>query len=334
MKIKKCIKSLVLLIVFIILILLLWWWRFLVMPITGAEPVRFILKPGNTAIRTAYVLENTTYLSHPKAFVLLARLRGDLHRLQGGEYELAPYSTSSDVLNQFIQGSDIYHAFIVVNGWTIYQVMAELSSNKNIKHTLNGKSLSEIAKAMGLNHKTPEGLLFPNTYFYRWGTSDVALLNRAHVAMQAYLKTAWADRAKGLPYRSPYQALIVASMIEKETAKTREKPVIAAVILARLKKWMHLQIDSTVIYGLMPNYQGGSLSRADLRQDTPFNSYLHYGLPPTPIAMPGPGSIEAALHPASTQALYYVAKGDGSHVFSNTLKGQQAAIRKYLLKAP
>ncbi len=195
---------------------------------------------------------------------------------------------------------------------------------------MKGLSLAQVAKRLNLPHPSPEGLLFPDTYFFTLDTPDTEILSRAVEEMRNYLQEQWPRRARGLPYRSPYQALIVASMVEKETALPREMPIIAAIILKRLKIWMHLQIDSTVIYGLEPHFSG-NLTINDLKKKTPYNTYTKYGLPPTPIAMPSALAIHAALHPAKTPYLYYVAKGDGSHQFSVTLAEQNAAVAKYQL---
>lgn len=305
------------------------WWRFLVTPIVGKDGLHFILQPGTTAIRFAYELKDKSHLTDPHWFVQLMKWRDDQHRLRSGEYQFKAYSTPSMVISQVVSGSDVYHTFTIVNGWTIYQVLNALTQDKEIKHDLDNQSLSQIAKTIGINQSSPEGWLYPNSYYYRWGVTESALLKRAYNAMQVYLMAQWKTRAADLPYRSPYQVLIVASMIEKETAVTSEKPIIAVIILKRLKLWMRLQIDASVIYGMGPNFKG-PLNRANLDLKTPYNLYQKYGLPPTPISMPSPSSIRAALHPVNTDALYYVAKGDGTHVFSKTLQQQQKAIQKYL----
>jgi UPF0755 protein len=175
-----------------------------------------------------------------------------------------------------------------------------------------------------------EGWLAPNTYFYTLGDSDIGILKRAHKHQEQILSSQWDQRAPGLPYKTPYQALIMASLVEKETAAKTEMPVISGVFVARLEKGMRLQTDPTIIYAMGSRYHG-KIGYRDLKIDSPYNTYLHYGLPPGPIAMPGKGAIEAALHPAATDALYFVAKGDGTHVFSHTLEQQNAAVRRYQL---
>jgi len=316
--------------VWILIILLLLWWRFLVTPIASSEGLRFYVTPGMTAMRFAYQLKGQAPNTNVILLSWLMRFRGDDHRLKVGEYQFSPYSTPSDVLNQVRAGSNIYHNFTIINGWNMYDVMKALESDTDIQHTLQGQDFAQIAKAIGVKQNSPEGWLYPDTYFFRWDATDVSILKRAYDGMQKHLQTAWDKRAKNLPYRSPYQALIVASMVEKETADSREKSIIAAVILQRLKIWMHLQIDASVIYGLEPHFSG-QLNKADLAIETPYNTYKNYGLPPTPIAMPGPNAIHAALHPADTDYLYYVAKGDGTHAFSKTLAEQNAAVKKYLV---
>jgi UPF0755 protein len=289
------------------------------------------LKPDTTAYILAHDLQQHADLKYPTLFRILVRLRGEDHKLQAGEYLFLAGSTTLAVLDQVVHGKVMYHAFTIVNGWNYYQVMRAIEKNSAIKHTLLGLNAQAVAKQMHLTFKTPEGLLFPETYYYTRGTTDLAILQRAYQAMQKYLQPAWQNRATRLPYKNSYTALIVASMLEKETSLPQEKPIIAAIILKRLQEWMPLQIDATVIYGMGKDYQG-NLTRTDLRKATPYNTYVHYGLPPTPIAMPGASSIQAALHPAVTDKLYFVAKKDGSHVFSKTLAKHRLEVEKYQIQ--
>lgn len=203
--------------------------------------------------------------------------------------------------------------------------------NDAIRHLSVSYTDQQILKSIGAEETHPEGLFFPDTYYFSNGMSDLEILKRAYHAMRTKLNEAWTQREPGLPYKSPYEALIMASIIEKETGRAEERKIIAGVFVNRLRIGMRLQTDPTVIYGMGERFDG-NIRRKDLQEDTAYNTYTRSGLPPTPIAMPGMASIEAALHPAKTQALYFVGKGDGSHVFSNTLAEHNRAVAKYQLK--
>jgi UPF0755 protein len=297
-------------------------------PIIKSKDFYYIVKPGVHAKSVALDLSQQASLRHPLFFRLMVRLSGDGHKLQSGEYFFRKGSSINDIVKQIANGEIYYHTFMIIEGWNFYQVMDELNNSKLIKHTLNNLSNEEIAKKLGIERKTPEGLLFPDTYYFALGDSDLAILQHAYQEMQDYLQKAWPKRAKDLPCKNSYQALVVASMVEKETAVASEKPLVAAIILRRFKGWIHLQIDATVIYGLEPDFTG-NLTKEDLTKKTPYNTYTNYGLPPTPIAMPGAVSIQAALHPATTNMLYFVAKGDGTHAFSATLDQHNTKVAKY-----
>jgi UPF0755 protein len=210
-------------------------------------------------------------------------------------------------------------------------MLAAIADDPIIEHTLEGKTNEEIMNLLGYPEQHPEGLFFPDTYRFPKGTSDVDFLRRAYQVMQKHLTREWNQRASGLPLDSSYDALILASIIEKETGAGFERPLISGVFIQRMKKNMRLQTDPTIIYGLGEKFDGNIRFR-DLKKDTPYNTYLHAGLTPTPIALPGLGAIRAALHPAKTQALYFVSKGDGTHHFSATLEEHNAAVKRYQLK--
>jgi UPF0755 protein len=219
-----------------------------------------------------------------------------------------------------------------VEGWNLKQVMAVVEQEPNLKHTLpKDVTPAALAHDLGIDVANPEGMLMPDTYQFPRGTSDVAFLKRAHEAEEQELQKQWADRAPDLPYARPYDALIMASIVEKETAQPLERGKIAGVFVRRLQKGMKLQTDPSVIYGLGDAYDG-NIRLKDLRADTPYNTYTRYGLTPTPICMPGRAALAAALHPEAGDALYFVARGDGTHQFSATLKQQNAAVAKYQLK--
>ena len=220
-----------------------------------------------------------------------------------------------------------------IEGWTFKQMREELNRAEGIEHVSMALTNEQILTQIGASETHPEGLFFPDTYYFTEGMSDMDILQRAYEAMHSKFEAAWASRVEGLPYQTPYQALIMASIIEKETGKAAERPLIAKVFLNRLKIGMRLQTDPTVIYGLGEKYDG-NIHKQDLLKDTPYNTYTREGLPPTPIAMPGMAAIEAALHPdATSAALYFVGKGDGSHAFSNTLEEHNRAVARYQLRS-
>jgi UPF0755 protein len=219
----------------------------------------------------------------------------------------------------------------LIEGWTFKQFLAALNHEQHITHILNTTNPTEVMNKLGVPPRNPEGLFLPDTYLYTLGTTDVAILKMAYKRMSDELTTAWQQRAPGLSYQTPYEALIVASLIEKETGQATERPIVAGVILRRLQNKMPLQIDSTLIYGLGDEYTG-RLDRNALQQDTLYNTYLHRGLPPTPISMPGKQSLQAALHPDNSNVLYFVAKGNGTHQFSDTLQAQSQAVNAYQIK--
>ena len=219
-----------------------------------------------------------------------------------------------------------------IEGWTFRQIREALNSSEGIEHISMELTDAQIMERIGASESNPEGLFFPDTYYFVQGMSDIDILQRAYRTMQAKLQAAWDKKTQSLPYQSPYQALIMASIIEKETAKASERPLVAKVFLNRLKIGMRLQTDPTVIYGLGQKYEG-NLHKVDLQNDTPYNTYTREGLPPTPIAMPGMASIEAALNPATqSSALYFVSKRDGSHAFSSSLEEHNRAVVRYQLE--
>jgi UPF0755 protein len=218
-----------------------------------------------------------------------------------------------------------------IEGKTFKQMRIKLANNNAVRTTIADLSDAEVMRVVGNGKNHAEGLFFPDTFYFDRGTADIVLLKRSYEGMQSKLAAAWANRASGLPYKDSYEALIMASIVEKETGKASERPMIAGVFLNRLRIGMRLQTDPTVIYGMGDKYDG-NIRRKDLTTDTIYNTYTRDGLPPTPIAMPGLASIEAALHPEKTKALYFVGKGDGSHQFSNSLVEHNRAVAKYQLK--
>jgi UPF0755 protein len=289
------------------------------------------LPPGGSAASVARDLAARGVVAHPLYLRFLARQEGLARRLEAGEYLIPAGLTPVELLRLLGSGHVMQHPITLVEGWTFAQTLAALEGVDTIRHTLEGVAPDAIMVRLGRPGEHPEGRFLPDTYLFPRGATDLQVLARAMHAMDRELARAWAGRAPHLPLATPYQALILASIVEKETARADERPQIAGVFIRRLRRHMRLQTDPTVIYGLGPDFDG-NLRKADLQRDTPYNSYTRAGLPPTPIAMPGRESIHAVLHPDSGNSLYFVAKGDGSHHFSATLDEHNRAVRKYQLK--
>jgi peptidoglycan lytic transglycosylase G len=293
-----------------------------------AEGQRYVIPAGMTLNALASDLAERGVLARPRYLIWMARWEGAANRIQAGEYDFAAGSTPRQLLDQIIAGRVVQHALTLLEGWTFRQVMQAIGADPNLTRTLDGLADTAIMARLGRPDQHPEGRFFPDTYYFTRGTTDTSLLQRAYRAMQENLQAQWQDRAPGLPYRTPYEALILASIIEKEAGRSEERPVVAGVFVRRLQAGILLETDPTVIYGLGAGFDG-KLRRRDLETDTPYNTYVRRGLPPTPIAMPGAESIWAALHPAPGKALYFVARGDGSHEFSETLRDHHRAVVKY-----
>jgi UPF0755 protein len=294
------------------------------------QPTIFLIKSGSNIKSIAQDLSMQKIIDDPWLFILLAKVKGVETRVRAGEYEIKVEMTPEELLEKFIQGSAIQYSLTVIEGWSFRQMLAAIANDPVIEYTLGDKTDEEIMGLLGYPDQHPEGLFFPDTYRFPKGTSDVDFLRRAYQVMQKHLTREWNQRASGLPLASSYDALILASIIEKETGAGFERPLISGVFIQRLKKNMRLQTDPTIIYGLGENFDGDIRFR-DLKKDTPYNTYLHAGLTPTPIALPGLEAIRAALHPTKTEALYFVSKGDGTHHFSATLEEHNAAVKRYQL---
>ncbi len=270
-------------------------------------------------------------LKEPWRFILLAKLLQKEQYLQAGSYTLNKNISPYQLLLSLNHGKTTQGSITFIEGRTFEQMRQKLAINDAVKQSIAGLSESEVLKLIGSPYSVAEGLFFPDTFYFDRNTTDIDLLKISYNAMQSKLEKAWQGRDQGLPYKTSYQALIMASIIEKETGKASERPMIAGVFLNRLRIGMRLQTDPTVIYGMGIRFDG-NIRKKDLSVDTPYNTYTRNGLPPTPIAMPGLAAIEAALHPANTKALYFVGKGDGSHAFSNSLDEHNRAVAKYQLK--
>jgi UPF0755 protein len=264
-------------------------------------------------------------------FELLARVLGRERGIKAGSYELSQAVTPVELLAKLTRGDVTQAEVRLIEGWTFAQFRAMLDASPDLRHETTGLGDAEILKRIQAPEPHPEGLFFPDTYLFAKGSSDAAVLRRAYRAMQQHLKTEWDARDPNVPYRSPYDALTMASIIEKETGRESERDQIGGVLANRLRIGMRLQVDPTVIYGLGDTFDG-NLKKTHLLEDGPYNTYTRAGLPPTPIAMPGRASLRSALHPAKTDALYYVSKGDGSSHFSRSLNEHNRAVTRYQLR--
>ncbi len=303
------------------------WLYYLYTPITYREGgYNYYLRPGTSKRLAISELSQLGVVRHPLLFSLYV-LPKKSTALKAGEYSFPKGSTPASIWHQITTGTGLlYHQFTIVPGWTFIQLRSELAKTQGLRHITAEMDDQQIMARLGYPNYSPEGLFFPETYNYTRGIPDLIILKRAFDLMQIKLNNAWEHRAPALPYKNTYEALTVASMIEKEGYLDSERPLIASVLINRLKNDMLLQIDATVIYGLGQRYDG-KIHKADLLENTPYNTYVHKGLPPTPIAMPGFSSIMAAMHPQQSDYFYYVAKGDGSHKFSKSLSQHNAAIQ-------
>ena len=297
----------------------------LAVPETGVD---LVVKPGSSLRAVARHLAEQQVLEHPLYLVMLGRYLDLDSRIKAGEYQLAAGLTPEQLLRQLSEGKVLQHGITLIEGETFKQMMARLRLDPVLEHTLVSDQPEDVMREIGYPGLHPEGRFLPETYYFPRGTTDVDLLRRAYLDMENFLQQAWPERDEGLPFETPYEALILASIVEKETAVPEERPRIAGVFVRRLDKGMKLQTDPTVIYGMGDSYDGDIRFR-DLRQDTPYNTYTRSGLTPTPIAMPGKEAILAVLHPADGKELYFVARGDGSHQFSATLKEHNRAVDRY-----
>ena len=310
------------------------WWgnSWLRTPIAElAAPTVFEVPRGASVRAVAADLNRRGLLMQPQLWTLWARLTGRAGGLKAGEYELDPGLTPAALLDLLSSGQVLLHSITFIEGSTFADIRQLLSQNEAVAATYSNASTEDIMRALGAQGVHPEGQFFPDTYRFARATTDIELLKVAYRRMQDELQSAWSSRARDLPLASKYEALILASIVEKETALGSERPLIAGVFVERLRRGMRLQTDPTVIYGIGENYDG-NIRRVDLLRDTPYNTYRRAGLPPTPIALPGVESLRAAVNPKLTGAIFFVAtgQGDGSHYFSATLPEHQAAVQRYL----
>lgn len=316
---------------------LLWdFQRQLAAPVDPASNGRFEIAAGQGFGLVAERLHAEGHLPAARTVLYLrlyARLKDLGHRIHAGEYALTPQISVRQLVDHFVSGRTVLYEVRLLEGWTYRQALAEIRRHPQIRQTFDGSDAEAVAAAIGLPVAHPEGRLFPDTYRFSRGTTDVELLRKAAALQEKVLVEEWAARAPDLPYATPDEALVMASIIEKETGLASERAQIAGVFVRRLQLGMRLQTDPTVIYGVGESFDG-NLRLRDLRTDTPYNTYTRGGLPPTPICLPGRESIRAALHPEDGKALFFVSRGDGSHVFSETLQQHEAAVRRFQLGRP
>jgi UPF0755 protein len=300
-------------------------------PGPAAAAVQLKVSAGESTRAVFARLAGLGALAHPREVEIYLRLHHRIPRIEIGTYQVPAHASPADIVSMFDQGRVMLDQVTVVEGATFSDFRHELDAQADIAHTLRGKSDSEVMVALGHAGENPEGRFFPDTYRFTPGTSDLTILSMAYDRMAAVLVKVWEQRSADLPLDTAYQALTLASVVEKETGVADERPLIAGVFINRLRKGMRLQSDPTVIYGLGSQYDG-KIHTQDLTADTPYNSYTRSGLPPTPISLPGLESLLAAVHPDQTDDLYFVATGQGGHHFSQTLAQHDAALRAYLVR--
>jgi UPF0755 protein len=305
--------------------------RQLDVPVALPDAQLIVVEPGTSLQGLATDLAERGWITHPWVLVAEGRRRGVARSIRAGEYEVAPGMTPLGLLEAVVAGRVVQHQLTLVEGWTFERIMQAVENSVVLVHTLETRDPRRVMAEIGYPGHFAEGRFFPDTYRFPRGTTDVEFLRRAFRTMEEVLAEEWLRRAVGLPYESPYQALIMASLVEMETGVPSERARIAGVFTRRLARGMRLQTDPTVIYALGASYDG-NIRRDDLSIDSPYNTYVYAGLPPTPIASPGRDSIRAALQPEEGDALYFVARGDGSHEFSATLAEHNRAVRKYQLR--
>ena len=294
----------------------------------ASDSVDLSVEPGSSPREVALQVQQAGVTVDPALLYWWFRLSGQARQIKAGSYELERGTSPRNILSKLVRGEEALRSVTLVEGWNLRQVREALKKADQLKPLTAGMLPEELMQQVGKPGVAAEGRFFPDTYTYAKGSSDLAVLQRAARAMDKKLESAWAQRSPQSPLKSPEEALILASIVEKETGRASDRAQIAAVFSNRLRIGMRLQTDPTVIYGLGPLFDG-NLRRADLLADTPWNTYVRAGLPPTPIAMPGRGALLAAVQPASSKALYFVARGDGTSQFSATLDEHNRAVNKY-----
>lgn len=304
------------------------WW--LQHPLTLAhDEVEVSIEPGTSVREIVRLWRDAGVQDQPELIYQWFRWSGDAKRIRAGSYLIGPGATPRTLLEKMVRGDEELESVHIIDGWTIRQMRAALAAAPGLKQTTAGMTDEQLMGAIGAPGIKAEGRFFPDTYVYSRGVKDVLVLKRAHDALERQLQAAWALRAADSPLKSADEALALASVIEKETGAVSDRAKVAAVFSNRLRLGMPLQSDPTVIYGMGAAYEG-SIHKSDLQTDTPYNSYTRTGLPPTPIALPGRDALRAAVRPDASKALYFVSRGDGTSVFSETLNAHNAAVNQYI----
>ena len=303
------------------------WWLQRPLPLAGPS-AELSIEPGATPQQVAQAWVDAGVQTAPSLLYAWFRASGQARRIRAGSYEIDPGTSPRRLLEKMVQGDETLERVRFIEGWTLRQLRAALAKAPHLKPATAGLSDAQLMAALGAAGQAAEGRFFPDTYVYSRGVSDLTVLRRAHQAMARHLAAAWAERAPDTPLKSPDEALTLASIVEKETGLAAERPLVAAVFVNRLRIGMPLQTDPTVIYGLGEAFDG-NLRKRDLLTDGPYNTYQRNGLPPTPIALPGLASLRAAVRPQASNALYFVARGDGSSEFSTNLADHNRAVNKY-----
>ena len=294
----------------------------------GGKPIEFTIQAGS-GVRSAMRQVNQAGVpAEPLLLEVLARGSGRANRIKAGSYSLTAGNSPLALLQMLVRGDTIQDSVTIIEGWTFSQMRALLSKHEGLKKDALALEDTQLLARLGVDYPYAEGLFYPDTYKFSRGSSDLQIFEQAHGRLKKMLEEEWAKRVEDLPYKTPYEALIMASIIEKETGKPSERDRIAAVFVNRLKRGMLLQTDPTVIYGMGANFDG-NIRKQDLLTDTPYNTYKRVGLPPSPIALPGRAALQAALNPAKTNDLYFVARGDGTSQFSENLADHNKAVNQY-----
>ncbi|MGV8899335.1 MAG: endolytic transglycosylase MltG [Burkholderiaceae bacterium] len=298
---------------------------------SGAQnaPVPFSIAPGSHLRNAADQIVAAGIPINVDLFTLLARITGQAEKIKAGSYELKHGATPNTLIRKMVIGDFALESLVIIEGWTFKQMRVAMAAHPGLKHDTVDLTDTQLLAEIPLDEKHPEGLFFPDTYLFARGSSDLLVYRQSNAALMTHLNDAWDKRDLSLPYKTPYEALIMASIVEKETGKKADRNTIASVFINRLKVGMMLQTDPTVIYGMGERYDG-NIRKRDLQTDTAYNTYKRSGLPPTPIALPGAESLRAALAPANTDSLYFVARGDGSSQFSSNLDDHNRAVNKYI----
>lgn len=306
------------------------YWSMTKVPLSGNIPTTITINAGDSIYQLANSLSQKNVDTTSSALILWARITGDAGRLKAGSYRIAENMTAQALLTNIVQGKSELSKISIVEGWTFRKMRETIDAHSDLIHTTTGWTDAQILKVIGANYHHPEGLFYPDTYHFAPETSDLTIYKQAYELMQKKLEAAWAAKDPTVPYQSPYEALILASLVEKETGHPNDRPKIAGVFVNRIDRNMKLQSDPTVIYGMRDRYDG-NIRKRDLQTDTPYNTYTRFGLPPTPIALPGFASLEATLRPEKTSAIFFVAKGDGTGLshFSDQLSDHNVAVGEY-----